>query len=146
MKGELFINGQDAYTTWGLSLDETALSTLMTPSPLKALVRNKSQVEDGVEVLGVDSASQATFRPRIDSREITLVINITGDGKDGFLGNYSRFCDVLARGVLNISTIYQPNVVYKMIYQSCQQFSQFQMGIGKFTLRLEEPNPTDREA
>ena len=29
---ELFINGKDAYTTWGISMDDTALSALMTPA------------------------------------------------------------------------------------------------------------------
>ena len=29
---ELFINGKDAYTTWGISMDDTALSALIRSS------------------------------------------------------------------------------------------------------------------
>ena len=35
---ELFINGKDAYTTWGISMDDTALSALMTPAPNKEFI------------------------------------------------------------------------------------------------------------
>ena len=36
MKDELRINGKDAYTTWGISMDNNALSELMTPSSNKS--------------------------------------------------------------------------------------------------------------
>lgn len=41
---ELFINGKDAYTTWGISMDDTALSALMTPAPNKEFIENKSRM------------------------------------------------------------------------------------------------------
>lgn len=44
---ELFINGKDAYTTWGISMDDTALSALMTPAPNKEFIENKSRMEHG---------------------------------------------------------------------------------------------------
>lgn len=33
--GELYINNKDAYTTWGISMDTSSLSSLMTPPPMK---------------------------------------------------------------------------------------------------------------
>ena len=63
-----------------------------------------------------------------------------------FFERYNSFCEELATGVLEIETKYQPDVAYKTIYQSCSQFSQFMRGIGKFTLKLIEPNPNDRTA
>ena len=51
MIGELFINGKDAYTTWGISMDDTSLSALMTPAPNKDLVENKSRLEHGKRVM-----------------------------------------------------------------------------------------------
>ena len=136
MIGELFINGKDAYTTWGISMDDTSLSALMTPAPNKDLVENKSRLEHGKRVI--------TDNPKKDERNLTLQINLTAPDKDTFFRRYDSFCDEQETGVLEIKTKYQPTVVYKTIYQSCQQFSQFMQGIGKFVLKLNEPNPKNR--
>lgn len=136
MIGELFINNKDAYTTWGISLDETSLSTLMTPVPNKDFIENKSRLESGKRV--------TTDNPQVDDRSFALQIHLTASDKTQFFSRYESFCKELATGVLNIKTSYQPGVVYKTIYQSCSQFSQFMGGIGKFTLKLNEPNPADR--
>ena len=45
MKDELYINGKDAYTTWGISMDSTSLSFLMTPSANKAYLENESRLD-----------------------------------------------------------------------------------------------------
>ena len=42
MKEELFINGKDAYVEWGISMDNTSLSALMTPAPNKAFIESES--------------------------------------------------------------------------------------------------------
>lgn len=138
MKEELYINGKDAYTTWGISMDDTALSELMTPSANKALIENESRMEHGKRVV--------VAKPKIDSRNLTLQINLTAPNEGLFFERYNSFCQELATGVLEIETKYQPDVVYKTIYQSCSQFSQFMRGIGKFVLKLYEPNPNDRTA
>ena len=75
LNGQLYINGKDAYLTWGIFLDETALSTLMTPAPNKEFISN---------------------------------------------------------------------VWYRCIYLSCTQFSQFIREMAKFSLKLNEPDPSDR--
>lgn len=138
MPGELFINGKDAYITWGITMDETSLSALMTPAPNKALIENKSRLEDGKRVI--------TSSPKKDERNLTLQINITAPDKDTFFARYDSFCDELDKGILEIKTKYQPNVVYRTIYISCSQFSQFMRGIGKFVLKLNEPNPKNRNS
>lgn len=133
---ELFINGKDAYTTWGISMDETSLSALMAPAPNKDLIENKSRLADGKKVI--------TANPKLDERSLALQIHLTASSVNEFFARYQSFCEELATGVLDIKTKYQPNVVYKTIYQSCSQFSQFMQGIGKFTLKLTEYNPSDR--
>lgn len=138
MTGELFINNKDAYTTWGISMDDTSLSALMTPPPLKEFVEDSSRLEHGKRV--------DTSNPKIDERNITLQLNLTARDKDEFFSRYLSFCEELAKGTLNIRTKYQPTVTYHTIYLSCSQFSQFMQGIGKFTLRLNEYNPSERNA
>ena len=51
LKGQLYINGKDAYITWGIFLDETALSALMTPAPNKEFISNKYRSKDGKSVI-----------------------------------------------------------------------------------------------
>lgn len=134
MKDELFINGKDAYFTWGISMDNTSLSALMTPAPNKELIENKSRLEDGKQVI-IENA-------RIDERTLTLAFNLTAKDENDFFAKYESFCEELGAGLLYIRTKYQPNVVYRTIYLSCNQFTQFMRGIGKFTLKLCEPLPT----
>ena len=138
MTGELFINGKDAYSTWGISMDDTALSALMTPAPNKELIENKSRLEHGKRVV--------TANPKKDERNLTLQINLTAPDKDTFFARYDSFCSELDTGVLNIKTKHQSNVVYKTIYLSCSQFGQFMQGIGKSVLKLNEPNPNNRSS
>ena len=130
---ELFINGKDAYTTWGISMDDTALSALMTPAPNKEFIENKSRMEHGKRVITAD--------PKKDERDLTLQINLTAPDKDTFFARYDSFCNELDKGILEIKTKYQPT-----IYISCNQFSQFMQGIGKFVLKLNEPNPNNRNS
>lgn len=136
MKGELFINSEDAYLQWGISMDDTSLSELMTPPANKAFIENESRLQHGKQVLVANQ--------KLDQRNLTLQINLTAPTEEQFFARYSSFCKVLATGVLHIQTKYQPGVVYKTIYLSCGQFSQFMRGIGKFSLKLNEPNPNDR--
>lgn len=146
MTGQLTINGKDAYTTWGVTLDASALSTLMTPPPLKPFVSNKSGAEDGKEVLGVSTQEErAFFRPRLDSREITLAINLTARSEAEFLERYNSFVAELMAGVITLSTKWQAGVVYRLIYLSATQFSQLRRSVASISLRLEEPNPRDRQ-
>lgn len=134
--GELHINGQDAYITWGISFDQTALSTLMTPSPNKAYIENKSRLEDGKRVI--------VHNPKVDERSVTLSFNLTAKNEDEFFARYNGFCEELKKGYMEITTKYQTNVVYRMVYESCTQFSQLIREIAKFSLKLTEPDPTNR--
>lgn len=137
LKGQLYINGKDAYLTWGIFLDETALSALMTPAPNKEFISNKYRSKDGKSVI--------KHNPRLDEREITLPFNMTAKDSDTFMMNYARFCEeVLAKGELVICTRFQPNVWYRCIYLSCTQFSQCIREMAKFSLKLNEPDPSDR--
>ena len=136
MEGEFYINDKDAYTTWGISMDTSSLSALMTPPPMKEFIENKSRLENGKRVITSDS--------KIDERNITLTFNLTAKSEDRFFVRYNSFCEELATGVLHIRSKYQPDVVYKTIYLSCTQFTQFMRGIASFSLKLVEPNPADR--
>ncbi|MGX8695470.1 MAG: hypothetical protein ACSW8D_03710, partial [Prevotella sp.] len=67
--GELTINGKDAYTYWGLSLEETGLSKLMTPAPHKEPVQNKNMAMNGTMIVGAVNLK--------DVRTVSLPVHIT---------------------------------------------------------------------
>lgn len=136
MKGELYINGKDAYETWGMSLSDTSLSALLTPPPNKDYIESKSRLENGKSVI-LDNV-------KVDERDVTLQVHFTAKSEAQFFDRYSSFCEELKGGKLELRTSYQPTVIYRFVYVSCQQFSQFMRGIAKFSLRLNEPNPENR--
>ena len=137
MKEKLIINGENADEKWGISLGESSLSELMTPPANKAFIENESRLQHGKQIL--------VANPKVEERNLTLQLNLTAATKSAFFDKYNLFCkEVLATGVLNIETGYQEGVVYKTIYVSCNQFSQFMQGIAKFSLKLIEPDPSDR--
>lgn len=136
MKGELYINGKDAYDTWGMSLSDTSLSALLTPPPNKEYIESKSRLENGKSVI-LDNV-------KVDERDVTLQVHFTAKSEKQFFDRYSSFCNELKGGKLELRTVYQPTVLYRFVYLSCQQFSQFMRGIAKFSLRLNEPNPDNR--
>lgn len=134
----------DAYLRYGISLEETSLSRLMTPAPNKEIVENKSDLEHGKRVYR-DSSDV-----RKDDRNVTLIVNITANGKEEFMRRYALFCEeILDKGFIDIRTEYYKYdttkyKVFRMTYLDCTQFSEFCQSIGKFTLSLNEPDPTNR--
>ena len=137
MKGELYINGLDAWTTWGISLDSSGLSALMTPAPVKDFVSNESRLEDGTQYI--------VTHPRLKERELILRLNLHAPTATLFYARYAAFCkDVLTTGTVNISTQYLTGVVFRCVYQSCTQYTQYRGKVARFALKLMEPDPTDR--
>ena len=137
LKGQLKINGKDAYLTWGISMDDTSLSALMTPPSVKQYITNDDRLRHGKEYLHTPVY--------VESRDLTLQLNLTAKDEEQFFARYASFCDVLAKGVLDIETSYQKGIIYHCVYQSCSQFSQFMRGIGKFVLKITEMNPNNRK-
>lgn len=139
--GQLYIKignvWKDAYTEWGISLDSTALSALLTPAPLKEMIENDVMTEHGVRVVR-DNRKTA-------SRTVSMNFNISAPNQSSFLTRYANFCSqVLYDGKIDLKTSFQPNVIYHLDYQSCNQFAEYRLGVGKFSLRVVEPNPSNR--
>ena len=138
MIGDVTINNADAFERYGINLEDGALSTLMTPAPMKEFIESKCRVVHGKKII--------TKAPKYDAREITLPFHLIAKSKSEFFTKYQLFCDeVLAKGKFELKTKYQPNVVYRLVYLSCTQFRQFIREMATFALKVSEPDPTDRE-
>ncbi len=137
LKGQLYINGKDAYTTYGIIMSDTALSTLMTPAPSKDYITNSSRLVDGKRVF--------KGNVKMAEREMTLPFSMSAKDRDIFLSNYAKFCEeVLAKGEMVLHTSFLPNIWFRCIYISCTQFSQFLREMALFSLKLNEPDPSNR--
>lgn len=133
---DLYINGKDARDTWGIVTTLNTLSQLLTPPPMKEYVNNSSRLEHGIRY--------DVSNPKYGQRDVTLEIQFTADSEDQFYERYSSFCEELSKGSLTVYTTDRPQVLYRFIFMSCTQFTQFRRGIATFSLKLVEPNPTDR--
>lgn len=133
--GQLYINGYDAYTTWGVSLSDGAKAVLMQPVALKSRVSNESRLEHGKRYINTTLMKE--------SREFTLEMHMTSSSWQDYLTKYAAWNALLMGGTLNIVTSWQSGVTYKCLYVSCAQFAEYS-GLAKFALRLIEPNTNDR--
>lgn len=137
MTGELFINGQDAFTNWGLSLGEGAFSSLVCPAPAKDYVVNDMRTRTG--------KSYAYEYAQLNARTVSLVVYIHANDRADMYAKLADFAlNVLAHGKIELQTSYQQNVKYRFVYKQCQQMSEMNGRLGRFMLTVDEPNPEDR--
>lgn len=142
MTGELYLKHkdsstwQDAYTTWGVSLEDSALAALMSPPEAKEDIRNESRLEHGIRHIDND--------PKMAERDLTLPMHLVAAGSADYLSKYNSFCTFLKGGWIDLKTIHQPDVIYHLKYRNTQQFRQFIHGIAVFGLVVTEINPGNR--
>lgn len=143
MTGELEIKvgnnpWTDAYTQWGLSLEDEGLSRLITPRPHKQPVTNKNVTADGARVI------EATIGYE-DERTLTLPMHITAPDKATFWSRYHSFVsNVLSQGKISLRSNYFKNgstfIVFNLIYQDVQNFTEFMQEMAKFDVVFYESN------
>lgn len=142
MTGKLYINGKDAWTTWGAFLEDGSLERLLSGDVMKENVVNESRSIDGVHVWVVE--------PKLEARNITIVVCFA-QKSGGFLSRYQSFINELMTGRVvgewrYPNEVYIPEIgkTYKLIYQGNTNLTQMDMSLGKVAIRLFEPNPADR--
>lgn len=135
-----FINGYDARVRYGISFDDAAVSALLTPAPAKERIKNKVRTKTGTAV------TTSPDTEKMDERTLSIGMNIHAEDKDDFFAKYALFCrEVLKGGWMHLATSYIPGAEYKCLYESCTQFQEYRFQIGKYALKLSEPDPDDRE-
>lgn len=135
--GELFINGTDAFTKWGVFMDDKSLSTLIEPEPLKDPVTNKSVTADGKQV-------RKETAPKVDERDISLAVQIYAVSRTDLFSKLKAFKAEMKKRRMVLRTKYEPDVYYRLDYMSCSQYKSFHRRLATFSLKLNEPNPANR--
>lgn len=138
MKGELIINGKDAWTQWGVNMGEGFIDTLDAPLPMKEYIENESRLEDGKRVL--------TSNVKKDSREITLSFTITGTSENDYRTKKKAFEAELYKGSLTVSVPKVSADVYHLIYtgKNISYGLSIDRCFGRLSAKFEEPNPSER--
>lgn len=133
---DLKINGRNARNEWGVVPTTQTLSALLAPAPMKPRPSFNSRLEHGTRI---DNAN-----PRVAERSLNLEIQMYAANPEEFYSRYDSFCEELQKGELKIQTTDRPGVIYRMQYESCTAFTQFIREYAILSLRLTEPNPTER--
>lgn len=139
MKRELYINGKDAYTTWGVSMGDNFLDTLEAPLTVKDYISNESRTEDGKRVITDKSMI------KIAARDVTLQFHICGKNQREYLQNKKDFQQELYGGVIDINIPARGPELYHLLYLGKQVSYSQSYSEGKLSAKFEEPNPTNRE-
>lgn len=138
MNDQLYINGEDAYLTYGVTMGESFISNLDTPLALKEYIKNEMRNANGTQY--VTSAP-----PKVASREVTLNFYIQADTETEYRANRDAFLAVLMRGAVNL---FVPvlNETYRLLYtgKNVTYGLDLSRSFAKIGAKFIEPDPTNR--
>lgn len=137
MKGELIINGKDAFDIWGVNMGDGFLENLLLPPPMKDLIENKSRLRDGRDVIYSNI--------RKDERDVTLVFTIQGNDKADYMTKFRSFLDEISGGKVTIKVPDLGEEVYHVHYLRSTSFAlNTSRTFSKLSIKFNEPNPANR--
>lgn len=138
MKGELYINGKDAWTEWGVNMGEGFIDAIDSLAPMKDYIENDSRLEHGKRVLVVN--------PKVASRDLTLHFTIKGASEADFRSKRKAFEAELYKGSVNINVPVLGTEVYHLIYlgKSVSYGLSRTRAFCTLSAKFEEPNPMNR--
>lgn len=138
MKGELIINGIDAFENWGVNMGDEFISALCGIVALKDFIENESRLENGKRVL--------VLNPKLSSRDVVLPFTIKGSSRDDFKIKKKAFFEELYKGEITIKIPDESDDVYHLIYtgKSIQYSQNTSMTFAALSAKFTEPNPSNR--
>lgn len=139
MIGDLFINGKDAWDTWGVNMGDGFLDALDAFVPLKEYIGNDSRLEHGRRVI--------VSSPRLASRELALRFTITGGSQQDYRLKRESFEAELCGGAVEVRVPALGKQVYKLVYlgKNVSYGMNVQRTFCTVSAKFEEPNPADRQ-
>lgn len=138
MTGELFINGKDAYTEWGVNMGDRFLDALGEKAGKKDYITNDNKLKDGVEY--------CSFVPKAAERQVTLTFTIRGDSRSDFISKKDAFFVELDKGDISIQVPTNDSKVYHLKFKdSTGTYAQnLERTFCKVGIKFVEPNPKNR--
>jgi hypothetical protein len=138
MKGDLIINGKDAYEEWGAEMGSGFLDAIAAPCPLKDPVKNEARTAHGVRTVQDE--------PLKDQRDLTLIFQISGATRDEFRTRKAAFFEELYKRRMTVEIPENGSEVYKLDYtgKSISYSQNTERTFCKIGVKFNEPNPDDR--
>ena len=139
MTGDLYINGKDAWTTWGVNMGEGFMDAIDSFAPMKDYIENDSRLEHGKKVL--------VASPRVAARDLTLHFTIKGSDEADFRTKRKAFEAELQKGQLTVRVPVLGDENYRLIYsgKSVNYGLSVTRSFCTISAKFEEPNPMNRE-
>ncbi|MFV0536841.1 MAG: hypothetical protein ACK5M3_05635 [Dysgonomonas sp.] len=136
MKDELYINGKDAWLTWGVYLEDGSEEKLLLPPPNKEYIENKSRSQPGKQII--------LRNPQPDERDVQVVFCISARDRKDYMRKYRLFVNALKNGLIafKVTSIY---TVFQFTTTSFTNLSFFNR-LGKLSVKFNEPNPSNRQS
>lgn len=134
MIGELLINNKDAYTTWGITLEEGSFAKLLKPAEVKDYATNNIRSQPGQQVF------VKNIQPK--ERDFFLVFWITSNSNERYLELYRSFLREFDKGIIKLD-VPALKEGYYLRYNGCQEIG-YHGRIGKVAIRFVEDNPRNR--
>lgn len=136
MKGNFKLNDKDAFTTWGCFLGNNSVDQLLTPAPAKKRLSNESRLLPGKQVIEGDNI--------VASRDVTLIVYFKGKGLADIYSKIENFTTELLTGISTFILTDLPLIKFKLDYDSASSLKQVNGKLAKISIKLNEPNPSDR--
>ena len=128
MTGKLYIDGEDAYTNYGVYMASGSYVNLLSFPELKSVVSNDWPEEDGIEA--------DLSEPRLDTREFSLKFAVQSKIQVG------DFFDIISDEAYHVFTFAEIGRAYKLRLVS-QQNIDLVRGMELFTLQFANDFPLD---
>ncbi|NDV93444.1 hypothetical protein D0T84_00740 [Dysgonomonas sp. 521] len=136
----LYINGKDAWLTWSAMLVDDSYDNLLLPAGQKAYIENNSRSQSGKQIF--------FSNPKQADRNVQLMFCITCDSKQDYFNKYHSLIAEMRKGLFELKVI-PLSTIYR-VYLPENGFLSLSSGIGfregKFSVRLNEPNPANRQS
>ena len=136
----LYINGKDAWLTWSALLIEDSYDNLELPASPKAYVENDARSQPGKQVL------VRNYQPK--DRTVQLMFDIACKSKDEYRKKFKSLIAEMTGKMFEL-TVMPLMTVYK-VYLPENCFLSLGLGpgmqSGKLSVRVNEPNPADRQS
>lgn len=146
MKNDAYIKlireADNAYVdldSFGITLVRGWREALLTPAPVKSYVTNSSRLEDGERIIALPENAKR------DKRDVSITFFLEGKTQADYLSNYESFLNKIAYSGQFCLKVPVLNRIFKLVYSQCSQFGDYGLKKGKFTIKLTESNPGDRE-
>lgn len=139
MTGELYINGKDAWTEWGVNMGKGFMDAIDSFVPMKDFVENESRLEHGKRVL--------ISNPRVASRELTLHFTIKGNSESDYRTKRKSFERELQKVKVDVKVPALGDEIYHLLYlgKSVSYELSLSRSISAMSSKFEEPNPMNRQ-